>query len=261
MQLGESLQRAGGGVILAKKICSAPPPVVSLKSDGLRQAQAVVCYAIGHSISMKLFYYFLTIIILSFAACNAPTSSRSQPSTFVDTNKTFKKEIPLADIFYTLAKAKQRQLGLDSLENGFDNLQVRVWYDFALVRERKLVVITNRDAVWTAVVYDLQVDWDGQTETILSKNVKQVTPKSGWVTFSKRLLELKIVTLPNQDVIEGYYQGTDGETYNVEVASKNRYRFYGYWAPGLYRDKFWQAKNMTEILNLFETELGVLSDY
>ena len=47
-RLGESLQRAGGGGILAKKICSAPPPVVSLKADGLRQALTVMCYAGGH---------------------------------------------------------------------------------------------------------------------------------------------------------------------------------------------------------------------
>ena len=190
-------------------------------------------------------------------ACNGQTNPVNQPVTFVDTNKTFKKEIPTVDIFYNLAKAKQKQLGLDSLENGFDNLQIRLWYDFALVRERRLVVITNKDTSWTATVYYLQVDWDGKTETILSKKIKQVTPKSGWATFSKKLLKLKIVTLPNQDNVKGYGGGFDGRTYNVEVATKNQYRFYGYWEPQEYQNKFWQANNMSEILKLFETELGV----
>lgn len=199
----------------------------------------------------------MTIIIFSFAACNGQTKPINQPATFVDTNKTFKKEIPLVDIFYNLAKAKQKQLGLDSLENGFDNLQIRVWYDFALVRERRLVVITNKDTNWTATVYYLQVDWDGQTETILSKKVKQVIPKSGWSKFSKELLDLKVATLPSQDDIKGYRGGDDGRTYNVEVATKNQYRFYGYWEPQEYQTKFWQAKNMADILKLFEIELGV----
>ena len=206
---------------------------------------------------MKIFYYFLTIIIFSFAACNGQTNHVIQPATFVDTNKAFKKEIPSVDIFYNLAKAKQNQLGLDSLENGFDNLQIRLWYDFALVRERRLVVITNKDTNWAATVYYLQVDWDGQTETILSKKVKQVIPKSGWAIFSKKLLDLKVVTLPSQDDIKGYSGGDDGRTYNVEVATKNQYRFYGYWEPQEYQSKFWQAKNMADILKLFETELGV----
>ena len=180
----------------------------------------------------------------------------------MDTTEPFKKEIPTyrdggVDIFYSLAKAKQKQLGLDSLENGFHNLQIRVWYDFALVRERKLVVITNKDTNWTATVYDLQVDWDGRTETILSKKVKQVTPKSGWANFSKKLLDLKVLTLPNQDDVPNYGGGADGRTYNVEVATKNQYRFYGYWEPHEYQDKFWQAKNMVDILNLLEQELSV----
>src|SRR5436190_9878753 len=138
---------------------------------------------------MKQINFNLIIIILLFASCKGKTHSRS-PLVFVDTTKPFKKEIPIfqdggINIFYELAKTKQNQLGLDSIENGFDNLQVRVWYDFALVKERKLVVITNKDTKWTATVYDLEVDWNGQTETILSKKIKQVTPKSGWVYFSK----------------------------------------------------------------------------
>jgi hypothetical protein len=130
---------------------------------------------------MRQINFNLIIVILLFTSCKEQTHS-SSPLVFVDTTKPFKKEIPTyqnggIDIFYELAKAKQTQLGLDSIENGFDNLQIRVWYDFALVRERKLVVITNKDTNWTATVYDLQVDWDGKTETILSKKTKQVTPK------------------------------------------------------------------------------------
>ena len=211
---------------------------------------------------MKHFIYFLTIIVFVLGACNGQTNTLNQPATFVDTTKPFKKDIPTypgggVDIFYELAKTKQKQLGLDSLENGFDNLQIRVWYDYSLVRERKLVVITNKDTNWTATVYDLQVDWDGHTETILSKKVKQATPKSGWSDFSKKLLDLKVLTLPNQDDIPNYGGGNDGRTYNIEVATKNQYRFYGYWEPQEYQDQFWQAKNMADILKLFETELGV----
>ena len=210
---------------------------------------------------MRQINFILITISLFFVGCKGQTSSNAIV-TFVDTTKPFKKEIPTyqngkVDIFYELAKAKQKQLGLDSIENGFDNLQIRVWYDFALVRERRLVVITNKGTNWTATVYNLQVDWDGKTETILSKKVKQVTPKSGWASFSKKLLDLKILTLPNEDDINGYGGGGDGRTYNVEVATKSQYRFYGYWEPQEYQNEYWQAKNMTDILKLLDSELGV----
>jgi len=210
--------------------------------------------------------YCLTIIIFSFfAACNGRTNSVEQQATFVDTTKPFKKEIPTypgggVGIFYKLAKTKQKQLRLDSLESGFDNLQIRIWYDFSLVRERKLVVITNRDTSWKATIYNLQVDWDGQTETILSKTVKQVTPKSSWYIFLKKLMDFKILTLPDQNDIPNYGGGTDGNTYNVEVATKNQYRFYGYWEPQMYQDKYWQAKNMADILKLIKQEFDVCEE-
>lgn len=211
---------------------------------------------------MRKAYFILTLTAFFFAVGKGQTNSTQPSFAFVDTTKPFKKEIPTyrngrVSIFYELVKAKQKQLGLDSLENGFDNLQIRVWYDFSLVRERKLVVITNKDAIWTATVYNLQVDWDGQTETILSKKVKQVTPKSGWANFSRKLLDLEVLTLPHQNDVKGYSGGFDGRTYNVEVATKNQYRFYGYWEPQEYRNKFWQAKKMAAILNLLEQELGV----
>jgi hypothetical protein len=71
------------------------------------------------------------------------------------------------------------------------------------------------------------------------------------------LLELKVLTLPHQFDVKGYGGGLDGRTYNVEVATKDQYRFYGYWEPQYYQNKFWQAKNMADILRLLEKELGL----
>ena len=84
-----------------------------------------------------------------------------------------------------------------------------------------------------------------------------MTPRSGWQYFVKKLLDLKIVTLPSMVNIVGYEDGKDGKTFNVEIASKKQYRYYTYWEPHEYQNKFWQAKNMEEILNLFKTELNV----
>lgn len=160
------------------------------------------------------------------------------------------------DIFYLLAKDKQKQLGLDSLENGFHDLQIRIWYDHSLVKERKLIIISNKDSIWTATIYEMQVEWDGVSETVVSKKVRDASPKAGWPTFSRRILELQILTLPTQDDVEGYSAGDDGTTYNVEVATKNSYRFYSYWEPHGYKDRFPEARNMSAILELLDKELS-----
>lgn len=206
---------------------------------------------------MKFLHLILAISVFSMMSCNGQFNTITQSFEYIDTIKTFKREIPSNDVFYQLDKDKQKQLGLDSLENGFANLQIRLWYDYSLIRERRLLVISNIGTKWTATVYYMQVDWDGQTETIRSKKVYNLRPKSGWAIFSKKLLDLKIVTLPTQDDVKGYSGGMDGSTYNVEIATKNQYRFYGYWEPEQFQDKFWQAKYMADILNLIELELGV----
>lgn len=207
-------------------------------------------------------FKFLFAILLLFTACKQDKKSNQIPVTFIDTLNFFKREIRTdsdgqPDLFYTLAKSKQNQLGLDSLENGFAGLQIRVWYDFSRSTERRLVVIKNMDTTWTATVYNMNVNWDGESETIIKKDVKQVTPKSGWGNFAKQLLDLKIVSLPDMKNIPGFDVGKDGKMFNVEIASKNQYRFYGYWEPDQYSNKYWQAKNMAEILELFKVELGV----
>jgi len=203
---------------------------------------------------MRKNIFFLLEIVLLLSACTSCNQHNSAAGV--------KTEIPTdifrnVDIYYQSAKDRQKKLGLDSLENGFQDLQIRVWYNAALVKDRKLVVITNKDSNWTAAIYDLPVTRAGETETMLSKKTNQLSPKSGWQSFSKKLLELKIMTLPNQDDVEGYSAGEGGTTYSVEVATKDQYRFFNYWQPQGYKDRFWQARKMTEMLQLFETELGI----
>jgi hypothetical protein len=74
------------------------------------------------------------------------------------------------------------------------------------------------------------------------------------------LFALQITTLPHMSDIPGLRDGwTDGVSYNVEVATKDQYRFYGYHLPDKFQDKYWQAKNMVDILNLIGSEFGIPS--
>ena len=221
--------------------------------------RCVQCY-LTTLIMQRLIIFLCSITLLS---CNGQdSSSTSSPSTKVD-SALFKKEIPTykdggVDLFYTLKKQKERQLQLDSLESGYDSLQIRVWYDYALFTNRDLIVIKRTNGKWSADRYEMIVHWDylNNTETIKTTKKKFVTPKSGWGYFINKLLELKIMTLPDMNSIPRLQDNwTDGVTYNIEVATKRQYRFYGYHLPEKFEDNFWQAKNMTGILHLISMDL------
>lgn len=175
---------------------------------------------------------------------------------------TFKKEIPvfdgIPDLFYTLKKQKEKQLQLDSLESGYDSLQIRIWYNYALIKDQELIVIRRTNDQWSAAHYNMVVDWDyiNDKDSIETFKVTAVTPKSGWNKFMRGLDDLFITTLPDMNNIPGLIDSyTDGVGYNVEIATKKQYRFYNYHLPEEFADKFWEAKKMTQIIKLIATEL------
>jgi hypothetical protein len=174
------------------------------------------------------------------------------------------KEIPKyesgePELFYKLSKQKAEQLSLENIDNGFEGIQIRIWYDYALVFNRDLIVFKMVNNIWSGTHYDLTVDWNYKklTETIKNSKKQNLTPKSGWQNFIKQLFELKIDTLPNMTSIPGLSLATDGIMYNIEYADKEKYRFYGYHLPQNHQEKAWQAKNMVNILKLIEKEFGI----
>jgi hypothetical protein len=200
---------------------------------------------------------FITSIYFSilFFVCNGQSDS-DKISANHKSNDTVTKEIPLdrkgnPDLFYLLAKQKARQLELDSLELGYDSLQLRIWFDYSLSKRKHLVVIKRVKDKWLCQLYIMETHYDASKdrETILTKNIKVVQPKSGWIIFTRTLFALKITTLTS-----GPEGGMDGVGYNVEVATKHQYRFYEYWSPETTQDKSWGSKNMVEIIKFLERE-------
>jgi len=203
----------------------------------------------------------LCVSLLYFSATGQDNSVRlrehlTKPPTL------FKKNIPSSktgtrDIFYERKKQAEKQLKLRSIESGFDSLQIRIWYDYALLNNKRLIKIEKNDKTWKAELYDFTVYSSYKnTETIATYKVKPIIPKSGWHDFITKMVEFKIMSLPNMNDIPGIHDDwDDGVTFNIEIATKDQYRFYSYHSPDNFKDKFWQAKEMTNILNLISTEL------
>jgi hypothetical protein len=202
---------------------------------------------------MRHLHLVLTLLLFS---CVGQTDSRKNE---------FIAEIPRhdngdVDLFYKLTLDKSQQLNLDSIQTGYDSIQIRIWYEYSLTKTRKLLVLKNMAGVWEGRKYIMTVDWDWQAirDSIESVESTTVVPVSGWDKFTEELFDLKITSLPNMDDIPGLEDGWfDGVTYNVEIATKYQYRFYGYHLPDKFQDEFWQARNMMSILNLVKRELKI----
>ena len=174
------------------------------------------------------------------------------------------KEIPTSkdgvkDLFYTLTKQKSRQLGIQNMENGYDSLQIRIWYNYPLTNLRELVVLKYTNKKWWGVYYRMNVEWDSSnmTETIVNFDKKFIFPKNGWENLISKLFQKEITELPDMKTIDGVKDyWTDGTTYNIEIGTEKKYRFYSYHLPNKFLE-FSQARNMVDILGLIETEFNV----
>ncbi|HEY0751932.1 MAG TPA: hypothetical protein VGD26_12295 [Chitinophagaceae bacterium] len=202
----------------------------------------------------------LIIISCVFCACkeNSNEELGSKKRQFL-AEISFKREIPSDSHTYSFDKAKEKQLGLKSIESGFDSAQIRLWVDFALYKGRELYMIKHENGSWSADVYKMMVERvdNLDKEIITSRTVKSVTPKLGWDLFVDSMLILDIETLPNMSDIPGLVDGwDDGVDYNIEIATKYRYRYYSYHLPEEFQDNYWQARNMVRIVNLIRRELN-----
>lgn len=56
--------------------------------------------------------------------------------------------------------------------------------------------------------------------------------------------------------LPNYTMGDDGIDYVFEIATKDKYRMYHYWTPASYFEKYWQAKNVTQIAEVLQREFG-----
>jgi hypothetical protein len=156
--------------------------------------------------------------------------------TRAQTSSQFLKEIPIEregrhkgqpDLMFQFLRKDASDLNFDSLEKGFDSLQVRIWLGHSLAVKRNLVIL----------------------------KVSNVAPISGWNNLVKNLLDLKILTLQNANDIEGYNGcGMDGIVYYFETSTKKRYRFYYYCNPDDNLNKYWQAKSVLQFSYLLEKE-------
>jgi len=162
-------------------------------------------------------------------------------------------------LFYKTKTKLADELKLESLEKGYNSLQIRIWLGYGTLIKQQLIIIKQEENNWSGniIVMTMKEDSKNDQQLIAKKTIKKVTPRSGWENLIKKLTELNIFTLPNCDDIKGMNTaGGDLNVYKFEIATPKLYRFYYYIQPDLYVDEFIEARKVEEILKVLEIELN-----
>ena len=210
---------------------------------------------------------FLAAVLLIASCWEHNSDSNSRLSTS-DTLKTFISEIPTykhgrlkgdTSNSFKAIKEQSKQLDLTNLYKGYDSLEIRIWLGHSLAVKRNVVIINRTNSKWSGQLVTFKVghyEKDG-AELVDNKQVDNVTPKSGWKSFTERLFSYQVMTLPNEDDINGYNGcGADGLPYYFEIATRHQYRFFTYCNIEGNIQNFPQARHVDNIARLLEKELS-----
>jgi hypothetical protein len=201
----------------------------------------------------ELFYFFLF-------SCNTKSKRLdSQNGQNLKTSANIICEIPIDkkgrySIDYREDKIIASLLNLDSLEIGYDSLQIRIWFDYSLAIKKHLVVIKNNLSKWSSELYTYTYNSKGKSVEI--KKTEPLTQVTDLQRLKEQLFALQIMNLPNAETIPDLEGGLDGTTYNIEIATKKSYRYYSYWSPETTQNEHWQSNNMVKIIELLEHEFN-----
>lgn len=169
---------------------------------------------------------------------------------------------------YEIKNKAAHELNLNLLENGVDSFELRLWTRIEATNGGQVLVIKKTNNQWVCLDYTYLISQYGSPAkqgwfdyatsfTIDTFWVSKKQPNTNWPLFLKAINKEKIYELPAQSDIEGWENRvSDGKTYCIEFANKEKYRFYWYNCPDIYEEKFKECFHMTNILKIFDTEFG-----
>jgi hypothetical protein len=160
------------------------------------------------------------------------------------------------ELFESINKIRD-SLKLDTLENGFDSLQIRIW--LADAHKQEVIIIKNKKGVWDAEFILFRPILNKKMDSVLffAKNMIRKEPKEPWPSLINKLINYHILTLPDQGRLSGYEHPYDGLNTTFEIATKTVYRLYSYHEPGVNK-QLQQARDVVNILDTIKSEFDVV---
>jgi hypothetical protein len=211
----------------------------------------------------------MTLSIILMASCNGQnnkeTSDGETPNIYFidDTSKGgFVTDIHGGErsTVYRFVSFMANKLNISKIDSGFKSIQIRIWFGLQSVPKGQLFLLKNANGKWNAQLFNYHIIHNEKNYRIIDSvtyDYSNVSPKSNWSSVYNKLTDLKLMELPDMDSIAGSIMDfLHGDAVVVEVATNKKYRLYSYIDPEDFADRWWQAKNMSEIVNFIQKEFG-----
>lgn len=192
---------------------------------------------------------------------NNPKYDNKELQNNIKPGDTIIKQIPLTSrgnyskIFYQTVR-NTKILKLKKLEDGFDSIYIRLWYEYSFTNNIQVVEFSKTGDDYLANFYlfenvNFGNEYSSPTKTLITKS-----PKSGWPVFFAKLFLNKIDKLSSFEDLSGYDAPMDGSSVTVEIATHNKYMIYDYLSPKSNRI-FPEADYIEKIMELIEEEFDI----
>ncbi len=201
-------------------------------------------------------FFYVTVII----SCNSKpgasksetgkNNSKSRSEYFVKTGEDSLADVQNAQI--------ELALGLDKLDSGFANTEIRISFWYAWSDSCKYVIINRKENSWNSFAYFCKLNIDSSTLLSIDKKVERKNPFSDWDIFLDSLQILGIYELKNYKEIPNYELCTDSDVIYFEIAKNGKYQIYEYpWCSSVNENSATQAYSVVRILDFIQKELGL----
>lgn len=149
-------------------------------------------------------------------------------------------------------------LGLKTLRNGFNGLQIRVWSGEGLTYRGRMFLIKHDGVSWTGELYYFRDSFGNrqyQGETLIEKTELKQSSRE-WEQLVKALFALGINTLPDYTQLPCNGLDTDEGGVMVEIAQNNFYKTYQFPTPSHRVNQCKEAKQVVHIVALIDKRFG-----
>jgi hypothetical protein len=203
----------------------------------------------------------LIACLLFFAATF--TSCFDEPVTDIVSLKNY--EVPInypphsrADGNYGEVLGYTKTFDLVDMTNGVDSIAIRLWYLYANNTDLQVVELFRHNNDWVAKLSTFKYKYyDDDSVIVVSKNVRNSKPKSGWDKCLGKLFSYDLLTLPTCYTVPRYQiNQIANKQVRVEIATPDSYKLYSYLSPLLNEPYVAEAKKMESIMRTIEDEFS-----
>ncbi|RYY42662.1 MAG: hypothetical protein EOO06_20855 [Chitinophagaceae bacterium] len=138
---------------------------------------------------------------------------------------------------YQIKKLLCAELGIYSIEQSDDSIELRLWYEPSMSEPHELYILKAKDTLWKAIRYvfyqrhasyetEEYKYWDSERKPIIdSIRAESMFPRRiGWKQYAANLQIDSLWAFPSQSELKGDYGCLDGYGYTVEIKDKRRYK-------------------------------------